>query len=104
MGKNLRWTKEELDILKDKYGKIDIEEIMKLLPQRTKNAIKTKAKDLKLTKNTRGELKEITMIFNGRPSENAIRNFVKIINEIKEENELKKLLEENVTDDKRKSR
>lgn len=37
------------------------------------------------------KLKEITMIFNGKPSETAIRNFVKIIEEIRKENELSSL-------------
>lgn len=38
-----KWSKEELDILKDNYGKVSLDEMVKLLPTRNKNLIKTVA-------------------------------------------------------------
>lgn len=47
--KNTKWTENEIHILKNNYSKVDSNEIQKMLPNRTFNAIKSKAKDLKLT-------------------------------------------------------
>lgn len=42
------WNKDEIDILINNYGKISIEEIQKLLPNRTYRSILKKAKVLGL--------------------------------------------------------
>lgn len=67
MGKNQRWTKEEVEILTNNYGKVEIEHLMKLLPQRTKNSIVNKATNLNITQShttwTEDEIDKLKKLF-----------------------------------------
>ncbi len=44
-----RWTDEEIAILKANYGKMSVQDLRELLPNRTANAIQNTAQNLKLT-------------------------------------------------------
>lgn len=47
-----KWSKKEIDILKDNYENVPISEICKMLPNRTKNTIKTLAHSMGLISKT----------------------------------------------------
>lgn len=49
--KSLLWANEEIEILKDKYSNSTIQELLKILPNKSKIQINKKAKRMKLTKN-----------------------------------------------------
>lgn len=48
-----KWTESEIELLKDNYSVMPFDDVMKLLPYRTRDSILTKAKALKLVQYTR---------------------------------------------------
>lgn len=62
--KNIRWTQEEINILKDNYKFGNICNTEKLLPNRTYKAITTKAKKLGLKTKEYWSNKEIEILIN----------------------------------------
>lgn len=77
MSKKYRWTKEEIEFLKQNYNTATWDELISNFKNRTKTSIRGKAKGLKLRRNTRWTKKEIEFLqqnYKSTPWEKIISN------------------------------